>query len=154
MVANVIKVKFKLLLQEKQLHQVQQNFSLHSTLLLNKLDKLEAHLIAVGELLIEVLLQCVFRLWMLGEHEFLQKREASKWEMRGSQLKSCSQLKSLQAMEEGCFQKYGFKAFLCDQMHLDWELNIWMLKSWGIDSVRFSRPRFEMLICFGSSLDL
>ncbi len=74
MMANVMKVKFKLLLQEKQLHQVQQNFSLHSTLLLNKLDKLEAHLIAVGELLIEVLLQCVFRLWMLGEHEFLQKR--------------------------------------------------------------------------------
>ncbi len=42
-------VKWEIQTQEKQLHQVQQNFSLHSALLLNKLDKLEAHLIAVGE---------------------------------------------------------------------------------------------------------
>lgn len=82
MMANVMKVKFKLLLEEKHLHQVQQNVWLHSALL-NKLDKLEAHLVAVGELLIEVLLQCVFKLWMLGEHEFLQKRKASKWKMTG-----------------------------------------------------------------------
>ncbi len=39
-------VKWEIQTQEKQLHQVQQNFSLHSALLLNKLDKLEAHLIA------------------------------------------------------------------------------------------------------------
>ncbi len=44
-------VKWEIQTQEKQLHQVQQNFSLYSALLLNKLDKLEAHLIAVGELL-------------------------------------------------------------------------------------------------------
>ncbi len=81
MMANVMKVKFKLLLQEKQLHQVQQNFSLHSTLLLNKLDKLEAHLIAVGELLIEVLLQCVFRLCLVNMNSCRrEKPQSEKWE--------------------------------------------------------------------------
>jgi len=51
-------VKWKIQTQEKQLHQVQQNFSLHSALLLNKLDKLEAHLYAVGEFLICFVMKC------------------------------------------------------------------------------------------------
>uniref|UniRef100_A0A8C2GCR2 Polypeptide N-acetylgalactosaminyltransferase n=1 Tax=Cyprinus carpio TaxID=7962 RepID=A0A8C2GCR2_CYPCA len=79
--------------QEKQLHQVQQNFSLHSALILNKLDKLEAQLNA-----------------KLFPNSYLFK----EWTVELSE--------DDQRKAEELFQKYGYNAFLSDQLPLDREL--------------------------------
>ncbi|XP_026066128.1 probable polypeptide N-acetylgalactosaminyltransferase 8 [Carassius auratus] len=106
-------VKREIQTQEKQLHQVQQNFSLHSKLLLDKLDKLEAHLIAL-------------------EDKNLKSRNEKKPEKKSPKnLFPNSNLFKQWTVElseddqrkaEDLFQKYGYNAFLSDQLPLDREL--------------------------------
>uniref|UniRef100_A0A8C2HTG3 Polypeptide N-acetylgalactosaminyltransferase n=1 Tax=Cyprinus carpio TaxID=7962 RepID=A0A8C2HTG3_CYPCA len=81
----------------KQLHQVQQNFSMHSALILNKLDKLEAHLNAKPAK-------------KLFPNSYLFK----EWTVELSE--------DDQRKAEELFQKYGYNAFLSDQLPLDREL--------------------------------
>ncbi|XP_058628388.1 probable polypeptide N-acetylgalactosaminyltransferase 8 [Onychostoma macrolepis] len=95
--------------QDKQLNQVQQNFSLHSALLLNKLDKLEAHLIAVEEKsLIEKNEKKPAKKLFPNSYLFKQ------WTVELSE--------DDQRKAEDLFQKYGYNAFLSDQLPLDREL--------------------------------
>uniref|UniRef100_A0A673I484 Polypeptide N-acetylgalactosaminyltransferase n=1 Tax=Sinocyclocheilus rhinocerous TaxID=307959 RepID=A0A673I484_9TELE len=102
-------VKWEIQTQEKQLHQVQQNFSLHSALLLNKLDKLEAHLIAVEENSLK---------------EKNEKKPAKKLFPNSYLFKQWTVELSEddQRKAEDLFQKYGYNAFLSDQLPLDREL--------------------------------
>ncbi|XDV24624.1 hypothetical protein PO909_028744 [Leuciscus waleckii] len=107
-------VKWEIQTQEKQLHQVQQNFSLHSTLLLNKLDKLEAHLYAVDE-----------KKRLKGRNEKKPVKKPAKKLFPNSELfkKWTVELsEDDQRKAEDLFQKYGYNAFLSDQMPLDREL--------------------------------
>ncbi|XP_048010723.1 probable polypeptide N-acetylgalactosaminyltransferase 8 [Megalobrama amblycephala] len=102
-------VNWKIQTQEKQLHQVQQNFSLHSELLLKKLDKLEAHLYAVEEKSLKVRNEKK-PARKLFPNSYLFK----KWT---EELSEDDQRKA-----EDLFQKYGYNAFLSDQLPLDREL--------------------------------
>ncbi|XP_016299477.1 probable polypeptide N-acetylgalactosaminyltransferase 8 [Sinocyclocheilus anshuiensis] len=102
-------VKWEIQTQEKQLHQVQQNFSLHSALLLNKLDKLEAHLIAVEEKNLK-LRNDKKSLKKLLPNSYLFKQ----WTVELSE--------DDQRKAEDLFQEYGYNAFLSDQLPLDREL--------------------------------
>ncbi|RXN37478.1 putative polypeptide N-acetylgalactosaminyltransferase 8 [Labeo rohita] len=98
-------VKWEIQTQEKQLHQVQQN----NEQLLNKLDKLEAHLIAVEEKSLKV------------KHE---KKPAKKLFPNSHLFKQWTVELSEddQRKAEDLFQKYGYNAFLSDQLPLDREL--------------------------------
>ncbi|RXN22899.1 putative polypeptide N-acetylgalactosaminyltransferase 8 [Labeo rohita] len=91
--------------QEKQLHQVQQN----KEQLLNKLDKLEAHLIAVEQKSLKV------------KHE---KKPAKKLFPNSHLFKQWTVELSEddQRKAEDLYQKYGYNAFLSDQLPLDREL--------------------------------
>ncbi|XP_048010722.1 probable polypeptide N-acetylgalactosaminyltransferase 8 isoform X2 [Megalobrama amblycephala] len=102
-------VNWKIQTQEKQLHQVQQNFSLHSELLLKKLDKLEAHLYAVEEKSLKVKNEKK-PAKKLFPNSYLFK----KWTVELSE--------DDQRKAEDLFQKYGYNAFLSDQLPLDREL--------------------------------
>ncbi|XP_067247602.1 probable polypeptide N-acetylgalactosaminyltransferase 8 isoform X3 [Chanodichthys erythropterus] len=102
-------VNWKIQTQEKQLHQVQQNFSLHSELLLKKLDKLEAHLYAVEEKSLKVKNEKK-PAKKLFPNSYLFK----KWTVELSE--------DDQRKAEDLFQKYGYNAFLSDQIPLDREL--------------------------------
>ncbi|XP_056312079.1 probable polypeptide N-acetylgalactosaminyltransferase 8 isoform X5 [Danio aesculapii] len=102
-------VKWEIKTQEEKLQQVQQNLSLHSSLLLHKLDKLEAHLIAVEE----------SRLKVKSEKKpakklFLDSDLFKRWSVELSE--------DEQRKAEDLFQKYGYNAFLSDQLPLDREL--------------------------------
>ncbi|KAK7149893.1 hypothetical protein R3I94_009267 [Phoxinus phoxinus] len=106
-------VKWEIQSQEKQLHQVQQNFSLHSALLLNKLDKLEAHLHAVEEKSLKV------------RYEKKPVKKPAKKLFPNSELFkqwTVELSEDDQRKAEDLFQKYGYNAFLSDQMPLDREL--------------------------------
>ncbi|CAM4563141.1 unnamed protein product [Leuciscus chuanchicus] len=106
-------VKWEIQTQEKQLHQVQQNFSLHSALLLNKLDKLEAHLYAVEEKSLKV------------RNEKKPVKNPTKKLFPNSELFkqwTVELSEDDQRKAEDLFQKYGYNAFLSDQMPLDREL--------------------------------
>uniref|UniRef100_A0A8C1AQJ7 Polypeptide N-acetylgalactosaminyltransferase n=1 Tax=Cyprinus carpio carpio TaxID=630221 RepID=A0A8C1AQJ7_CYPCA len=94
--------------QEKQLHQVQQNVSLYSALLLNKLDKLEAHLNAVEERNPKV------RHEKPAKKLFPNSNLFKEWTVELSE--------DDQRKAEDLFQKYGYNAFLSDQLPLDREL--------------------------------
>ncbi|XP_051546481.1 probable polypeptide N-acetylgalactosaminyltransferase 8 isoform X2 [Myxocyprinus asiaticus] len=105
----VSSVKWKIQTQEKQFHQVQQNFSLHSALLLNRLEKLEAH--------VHVIEGRSFKL--KGEKKpseklFPNSQLFSKWTVELSE--------EDQRKAEDLFQKYGYNAFLSDQIPLDRDL--------------------------------
>ncbi|KAG1952769.1 probable polypeptide N-acetylgalactosaminyltransferase 8 [Pimephales promelas] len=102
-------VKWKIQTQEKQLHQVQQNFSLHSALLLNKLDKLEAHLYAVEEKSLKIRNE-----QKPAKKLFPNSYLFMKWTVELSE--------DDQRKAEDLFQKYGYNAFLSDQIPLDREL--------------------------------
>ncbi|XP_042578619.1 probable polypeptide N-acetylgalactosaminyltransferase 8 isoform X2 [Cyprinus carpio] len=93
----------------KQLHQVQQNFSMHSALILNKLDKLEAHLNAVEERSLK---------------EKNEQKPAKKLFPNSNLFKEWTVELSEddQRKAEELFQKYGYNAFLSDQLPLDREL--------------------------------
>ncbi|KTF71051.1 hypothetical protein cypCar_00047197 [Cyprinus carpio] len=106
-------VKWEIQTQEKQLHQVQQNFSLHSALLLNKLDKLEAHLIAVEEKNLK-----------LRNEKKPEKKSPKKLFPNSYLFKQWTVELSEddQRKAEDLFQKYGYNAFLSDQLPLDREL--------------------------------
>ncbi|XP_016120810.1 probable polypeptide N-acetylgalactosaminyltransferase 8 [Sinocyclocheilus grahami] len=93
---------------QKQLHQVQQNFSLHSALLFNKLDKLEAHLNAVEERSPKVIHEKPAKKLFPNSYLFKQ------WTVELSE--------DDQRKAEDLFQKYGYNAFLSDQLPLDREL--------------------------------
>ncbi|XP_077090923.1 putative polypeptide N-acetylgalactosaminyltransferase 8 [Siphateles boraxobius] len=106
-------VKWEIQTQEKQLHQVQQNFSLHSALLLNKLDKLEAHLYAVEEKSLKL------------RNEKKPVKKPTKKLFPNSELFkqwTVELSEDDQRKAEDLFQKYGYNAFLSDQMPLDREL--------------------------------
>uniref|UniRef100_A0A8C1D2I6 Polypeptide N-acetylgalactosaminyltransferase n=1 Tax=Cyprinus carpio carpio TaxID=630221 RepID=A0A8C1D2I6_CYPCA len=99
--------------QEKQFHQVQQNFSLHSALLLNKMDKLEAHLIAVEEKNLKL------------RNEKKPEKKSPKELFPNSYLFkqwTVELSEDDQRKAEDLFQKYGYNAFLSDQLPLDREL--------------------------------
>ncbi|XP_026097339.1 probable polypeptide N-acetylgalactosaminyltransferase 8 [Carassius auratus] len=102
-------VKWEIQTQEKQLHQVQQKLSLHSALLLTRLEKLEAHLISVEEKSLKIKNETkpakklfpnsnLFKVWTVELSEDDQRKA------------------------EDLFQKYGYNAFLSDQLPLDREL--------------------------------
>ncbi|XP_051546807.1 probable polypeptide N-acetylgalactosaminyltransferase 8 [Myxocyprinus asiaticus] len=105
----VSSVKWKIQTQEKQFYQVQQNFSIHSALLLNRLEKLEAH--------VHVIEGRSFKL--KGEKKpseklFPNSQLFSKWTVELS--------KEDQRKAEDLFQKYRYNAFLSDQIPLDSDL--------------------------------
>ncbi|XP_073668576.1 probable polypeptide N-acetylgalactosaminyltransferase 8 [Paramisgurnus dabryanus] len=105
----VSSVKRKIQTQEKQLYDVQKNFSLHNALLFNKLEKLEAQVHAMEEINLKVKtekkpLEKLFP----NSHLFQQ------WTVELSE--------EDQRKAEDLFQKYGYNAFLSDQIPLDREL--------------------------------
>ncbi|XP_051544286.1 probable polypeptide N-acetylgalactosaminyltransferase 8 isoform X2 [Myxocyprinus asiaticus] len=100
----VIYVKKEIQTQEKQFYQVQQNFSIHSALLLNKLEKLEAHVHAIEGRNLKV----------KGEKLFPDSQLFRQWNVELSE--------EDQRKAEDLFQKYGYNAFLSDQIPLDREL--------------------------------
>ncbi|XP_016390865.1 probable polypeptide N-acetylgalactosaminyltransferase 8 [Sinocyclocheilus rhinocerous] len=102
-------VKWEIQTQEKQLHQVQKNLSLHSALLLTKLDKLEAHLIAVEEKSLKVRNGKKPAKKLFPNSYFFKQ-----WTVELSE--------DDQRKAEDLFQKYGYNAFLSDQLPLDREL--------------------------------
>ncbi|XP_051974876.1 probable polypeptide N-acetylgalactosaminyltransferase 8 [Xyrauchen texanus] len=97
----VISVKREIQTQEKQFYQVQQNFSSHSALLLNKLEKLEAHVHAIEGRNLKV----------KGENLFPNSQLFRQWKVELSE----EDLRKAQDL----FQKYGYNAFLSDQIPLD-----------------------------------
>ncbi|XP_057180853.1 probable polypeptide N-acetylgalactosaminyltransferase 8 isoform X2 [Triplophysa rosa] len=105
----VSSVKRNLQTQEKQLYQAQQNLSLHNDLLLNKLEKLEAqiHNIEERNRNVKTEKQPVKKL-------FPNSRLFQRWTVELSE--------EDQRKAEDLFQKYGYNAFLSDQIPLDREL--------------------------------
>ncbi|XP_021331085.2 probable polypeptide N-acetylgalactosaminyltransferase 8 isoform X1 [Danio rerio] len=102
-------VKWEIKTQEEKLQQVQQNLSLHSSLLLHKLDKLEAHLIAVEESRLKVKSEKKPAKKLFPDSDLFKRWsvELSEYEQRKA---------------EDLFQKYGYNAFLSDRLPLDREL--------------------------------
>ncbi|XP_056312071.1 probable polypeptide N-acetylgalactosaminyltransferase 8 isoform X2 [Danio aesculapii] len=102
-------VKWEIKTQEEKLQQVQQNLSLHSSLLLHKLDKLEAHLIAVEEKRLNVKSEK-----KPAKKLFPDSNLFNRWSVELSE--------DEQRKAEDLFQKYGYNAFLSDQLPLNREL--------------------------------
>ncbi|XP_051976905.1 probable polypeptide N-acetylgalactosaminyltransferase 8 [Xyrauchen texanus] len=102
-------VKQKIQTQEKQFDQVQQNFSIHSALLLSKLKRLEAHVHAIEGRSLKVKDEK-----KPAEKLFPNSQLFSKWTVELSE--------EDQRKAEDLFQKYGYNAFLSDQIPLDRDL--------------------------------
>ncbi|KAA0720740.1 putative polypeptide N-acetylgalactosaminyltransferase 8 [Triplophysa tibetana] len=102
-------VKQKLQIQEKQLNQAQQNLSLHNTLLLNKLEKLEAQIHNIEETNRNVKTEK-----QPVKKVFPNSRLFQQWTVELSE--------EDQRKAEDLYQKYGYNAFLSDQIPLDRDL--------------------------------
>ncbi|KAI7792146.1 putative polypeptide N-acetylgalactosaminyltransferase 8, partial [Triplophysa rosa] len=105
----VSSVKQKIQTQEKQLYQAQQNLSLHNDLLLKNLNKLEAQLHAMGEKNPKVKTEKQPAKKLFPNSPLFQR-----WTVELSE--------EDQRKAEDLFQKYGYNAFLSDQIPLDREL--------------------------------
>ncbi|TRZ01286.1 hypothetical protein DNTS_001495, partial [Danionella cerebrum] len=102
-------VKWEIETQENYLNQFHKNFSSHSALLLNKLNKLEAHLLAVEERNPSDKREKKHTKMLFPNSNLFKKWDANLSEED-------------QRKAEHLFEKYGYNAFLSDQLPLDREL--------------------------------
>nr|XP_055045891.1 probable polypeptide N-acetylgalactosaminyltransferase 8 [Misgurnus anguillicaudatus] len=105
----VSSVKRKIQTQEKRLYDVQKNFSLHNALLFNKLEKLEAQVHAMEEINLKVKTKKKPAVKLFPNSHLFQQ-----WTVELSE--------EDQRKAEDLFQKYGYNAFISDQIPLDREL--------------------------------